>query len=115
MSLTSHNPINTFWSEANDGYIAEAPTLPGCSAWGSTEADAAREIRDAVAAWIQATMTAGKAVPFPKVLQPLESYSGKVLMRVQRSLHARLARRAAQEGVSLNQLLISVLSSEVGA
>lgn len=111
----SHYPINIFWNEEDAGFIAEAPDLPGCSAWGATEADAAREAQDAIAAWVQAAQAAGKAVPVPQAVQPIEAYSGKFLVRVPRSLHARLARRAAQEGVSLNQFLTSVLSSEVGA
>lgn len=111
----SHYPITIFWSEDDAGFIAEAPHLPGCSAWGATEADAAREVQDAIAAWVQAALAAGKAVPVPQAVQPLEAYSGKFLVRVPRSLHARLARRAALEGVSLNQFLTGVLAGEVGA
>ena len=111
----NHYPINIFWSEEDAGYIADAPDLPGCSAWGATESDAAREAQDAIAAWVQAAVAAGKSVPVPRVVQALEAYSGKFLVRVPRSLHARLARRAAQEGVSLNQFLTCVLAGEVGA
>jgi antitoxin HicB len=111
----NHYPISIFWSEEDAGFIAEAPDLPGCSAWGATESDAARELQDAIAAWVQAAQAAGKTVPVPQVVQPLEAYSGKFLVRVPRSLHARLARRAAQEGVSLNQFLTGVLAGEVGA
>lgn len=32
MSQTTHYPINIFWGEEDDGYIAEVPALPGCSA-----------------------------------------------------------------------------------
>lgn len=110
----NHYPINIFWSADDDGFIAEVPDLPGCSAWGASEADAAREVQDAIAAWKLAAKRAGKAVPLPRSAQPLEAYSGKFLVRVPRSLHARLARRAAQEGVSLNQLLTGLLASQVG-
>lgn len=27
-------PLNLFWSDADEGFIAEVPDLPGCSAWG---------------------------------------------------------------------------------
>ena len=110
----NHYPINIFWSEEDAGFSAEAPGLPGCSAWGATEVDAAREAQDAIAAWVQAAQAAGKAVPVPQAVQPLAGYSGKFLVRMPRSLHARLARRAAQEGVSLNQFLTGVLAGEVG-
>ena len=110
-----HYPLSIFWSAEDEGFIAEAPDLLGCSAWGATEADAAREAQDAIAAWLQAAQAAGKSAPTPRPVQPLQSYSGKFLVRVPRSLHAKLARRAAQEGVSLNQYLTGVLAGQVGA
>ena len=96
MSTVQHYPLIIFFSEEDAGFIAEAPDLPGCGAWGATEADAAREAQDAIAAWVQAARAAGKAIPVPPVVQPLQAYSGKFLVRVPRSLHARLARRAAR-------------------
>jgi predicted RNase H-like HicB family nuclease len=58
-------PIEVFWSDEDEGYIAIAPDLPSCSAWGATETDAIREAHDAIAAWIAAAVAAGKAVPEP--------------------------------------------------
>ena len=110
----NHYPLNIFWSAEDDGFIAEAPDLPGCSAWGTTEVEAVRQAQDAIAAWLEAAQGAGKAVPEPSAAQPLQGYSGKFLVRVPRSLHARLARRAAQEGVSMNQFLTGVLASKLG-
>jgi predicted RNase H-like HicB family nuclease len=103
-------PLEIFWSNEDDGFIAEVPDLPGCSARGATEADAARGAQDAIAAWIEAAQAAGREVPVPREVLPLESYSGKFLVRVPRSLHARLARHAAAEGVSLNQYVAGVLA-----
>jgi predicted RNase H-like HicB family nuclease len=103
-------PLNIFWSDEDQGFIAEAPDLPGCNAWGATEAEAAREAQDAIAAWLQAAQAAGKAVPAPREVQPLQGYSGKFLVRVPRSVHARLARSAGAEGVSLNQYVAGVLA-----
>lgn len=113
--MSQHYPLNIFWSAEDEGFIAEVPDLPGCSAWGATEADAAREAQDAIAAWLEAARGAGKDAPAPHEVQPLQGYSGKFLVRVPRSLHAKLARRAAQEGVSLNQYLTGVLAGQVGA
>ena len=110
MNPPNRYPLNIFWSDDDDGFIAEAPDLPGCSAWGATETDAAREAQDAVAAWVQAALAAGKTLPSPSAAHPLEGYSGKFLVRVPRSLHARLARTARTEGVSLNQYVNGVLA-----
>lgn len=106
----NHYPIEIFWSEEDEGYIAEVPDLPGCSALGATETDAAREAKHAINAWIQAAKAAGNVVPPPSIVEPLESYSGKFVVRVPRSLHARLARKARIEGVSLNQYVTHMLS-----
>lgn len=40
--------------------------------------------------------------------------SGKVLVRMPPSLHAALSARAADEGVSLNQLVVALLAGGIG-
>jgi antitoxin HicB len=42
------------------------------------------------------------------------TYSGKVNLRMPRSLHRDLARRAEEEGVSLNQFMVVALARTVG-
>ena len=37
-------PKQVFWSDEDEGYIATLPDLPGCSAWGATEAEAPEEL-----------------------------------------------------------------------
>jgi len=68
------------------------------------------EAQRAIAAWLEAARAAGREIPEPSVTEALDRYSGKFVVRVPRSVHARLARKAKQEGVSLNQLVSSVLS-----
>lgn len=58
-------PIEIFWYEPDSGYIAIAPDLPGCSAFGETPEGAATEIQDAIAAWIEACEAADDPVPLP--------------------------------------------------
>ena len=40
----------------------------------------------------------------------LEAYSGRIVLRIPRSLHRRLKARAAAEGVSLNQYMLYKLA-----
>ena len=40
MSDTSRYPAYIFWSVEDEGFIAIAPDLPGCSAFGGTQAEA---------------------------------------------------------------------------
>ena len=103
-------PIEVFWSDEDEGFIAVIPDLPGCSAWGATEAEAIEEAHDAVAAWIKAAKAADKPVPAPSPLSAAAEYSGRFLMRVPRRLHADLARNAKREGVSLNQYVLYLLT-----
>ena len=58
-------PIQVFWSDEDAAFVATAPDLPGCSAIGRTRHDAAREIEDAIEAWLQAARTVGNPVPQP--------------------------------------------------
>lgn len=43
-----------------------------------------------------------------------KAYSGKVNLRMPRSLHRDLVRRAEEEGVSLNQFMVVALARAVG-
>ena len=44
----------------------------------------------------------------------LEAFSGKFNLRVPKSLHRDLARKADAENVSLNQLVVATLARSVG-
>lgn len=43
----------------------------------------------------------------------MTDYSGRLLVRMPPALHAELARRAAEQGVSLNQLVVTLLAGGV--
>ena len=57
--------VEIFWSNEDAGYIAVVPDLPGCSAYGETMEEAAREIKDAQEAWLEACLASGEAIPQP--------------------------------------------------
>jgi len=59
--------VELFWSDEDEGYVAVVPDLPGCSAVGDTPEEAAREIGDAIEAWIEACRAAGDPVPEPRI------------------------------------------------
>jgi predicted RNase H-like HicB family nuclease len=46
--------INIFYSEDDEGYIADIPDLDACSAFGLTPGDALQEVQKAKALWLQA-------------------------------------------------------------
>ncbi len=58
--------INIFYSEEDEGYIADIPDLESCSAFGDTPEEALAEVRLAKTAWLEAARSLGKPVPSPK-------------------------------------------------
>jgi predicted RNase H-like HicB family nuclease len=58
--------INIFYSEEDEGYIADIPDLKFCSAFGSTPEEALKQLQIAKAAWIEAAHAEGKPVPPPR-------------------------------------------------
>jgi len=75
--------VNLFYSEEDEGYIAEIPELGGCSAFGRTREEALAEIEIAKAAYLEAAHLEGKPVP-----QPL---SVEEALRITRRSRQRLA------------------------
>ncbi len=58
--------INIFFSEEDDGYIADIPDLEACSAFGVSAEEALAEVEQAKSAWIAAAREAGRDVPEPR-------------------------------------------------
>lgn len=58
--------INVFYSDEDEGYIADIPDLRHCSAFGETPEDAVREVLIAKNAWLEAARVAGKPIPRPR-------------------------------------------------
>ncbi len=57
--------INIFFSQEDEGYIADIPDLPQCSAFGESPEEALSEVLKAKAAWIEAAKAEGKPIPPP--------------------------------------------------
>jgi predicted RNase H-like HicB family nuclease len=51
--------------EEGGGYLAIVPDLPGCMSDGATRELAARNVADAIAAWIEEALDLGRDVPAP--------------------------------------------------
>jgi predicted RNase H-like HicB family nuclease len=97
--------------EDEGGYRAEILEFPGCFAEGETAAEAAENLEDAASSWLEATIAKGQTIPEP--MEELE-YSGKLVVRLPKSLHRRAAFAANREGVSLNQFIVSSIAEQVG-
>ena len=100
-------PVNLHWSDEDKAWIAVVPDLPGCCrAHGSTQQAALREAATATKLWLSVARKDGRDIPEPTGKEA----SGKLLVRMPKSLHRSLQLEALREGVSLNQLVVSLLS-----
>jgi predicted RNase H-like HicB family nuclease len=59
-------PIEPLPEEDGGGFLATVPDLPGCMSHGDTREEAARNIEDVIACWIEEARAIERAVPAPK-------------------------------------------------
>ena len=57
--------IEALAAEDGGGYLATVPDLPGCMSDGETRELAARNVDDAIKAWIEESRALGRAIPVP--------------------------------------------------
>ncbi|MGO9486222.1 MAG: type II toxin-antitoxin system HicB family antitoxin [Rhodomicrobium sp.] len=98
--------------EPDGSFRAEIVEFPGCLAVGDTAAEALASLEEVAADWLEIALERGQPIP-----EPIENagFSGKLVVRMPKSLHKKAAHLAAREGVSLNQFILSSLAEQVGA
>ena len=58
-------PIEVFWNDEDQIWIADVPDLPFCSGHGPTPHEAVQEAEIGVEAWLAAAQAEGREVPVP--------------------------------------------------
>ena len=101
-----------FDDEAEPVWMAYVEEFEGCMSHGSTPGEAMEMVREAMELWLEGRIEQGWEIPPPKDHFP--EHSGKFQVRLPVGLHGRLAAVAADEGVSLNQLVTAILAEGVG-
>ena len=105
--LPYHIVIRHITDESGSYYFATVQEFDGCMSHGETYAEACENIQEAMELWVEAKLEGGFPVPLPI---DDSQYSGKFVLRIPKTLHARLAMEAEKEGVSLNQYALYRLS-----
>lgn len=90
-------------------WVAEFPDLPGCVGAGDTAEEAVLMAIDAKKAWIEIALEDEKNIPEAKNLYG-NDYSGKFTLRLPKTLHRELTLQADDEGVSLNQYILYLMT-----
>lgn len=107
MKLPYNIVIKQISDESGTYFHATVLELDGCQSTGETFQEAYEGIQEAMEGWIETKLNNGFTVPTPV---DTESYSGKFVLRLPKSLHCRLAMEAEKEGVSLNQYALYKLA-----
>ncbi|MCP4263767.1 MAG: type II toxin-antitoxin system HicB family antitoxin [Planctomycetes bacterium] len=88
------------------GFYARIPDIPSIFTGGMTEIEALKNAKSAIKEYLKLCEEDGISVPQPR--------SGKFNVRVPKDLHRELVKKAAEEGVSLNQLVVYLLAKSIG-
>ena len=93
----------TYKLDTADGkvWVAESLSLKGCVGQGQTIEKAVAELEGNEDKWIETAKKLDMEIP----MEPTNSYSGKISLRLEPSEHRKAAVRAKIEGISLNQYL----------
>ena len=92
------------------GFVLRCPELIGCVTAAKTIEEGFRLLEDAKQEWFSACLEDHIAIPEP---MGAEDYSGQFKLRLPKSLHRLLAQRSSEEGVSMNQYCVYLLSKGV--
>lgn len=90
-----------------NGYIVSFPELPGCLTCANTIEQAIKNAEEAKKEWLTAAMEDSISIPEPI---SINNYSGQFKLRIPKSLHQQLAEHAKQEGISMNQYCLYLLT-----
>jgi antitoxin HicB len=94
------------------GWVGRVVEFPGCLTQTNTFEELGPMMQDAMRGWIEIGLEDGYPIPEPF---EDESYSGKFVVRVPRSLHRQLAEAAERDNVSLNAYVTAALAKAIGA
>jgi antitoxin HicB len=92
-------------------YVVRFPHLPGCIMHAETAEEAVRLGLQVKGEWLELAFRKGWTIPEPPA--DLEM-TGRLTLRLPKSLHKKVIDRAEGEGVSQNQLILSFIAEGLG-
>ncbi len=104
----SHYTYRVTWSAEDEEFVATCLEFPSLSWLAWTQGDALAGLEKVITETITDMREHNEVVPSPIAER---HYSGKFNLRVGESLHRRLAQDAAEEQISINQLIVRRLTT----
>jgi predicted RNase H-like HicB family nuclease len=106
-------PYSRILIPVGDGtYFAEILEFPGCFAGGQSPDEAYKNLEEVAESWIEAAQDQGQEIPRPFATH---DFSGRIALRIPRSIHKQAAKFAEMDDTSLNQFFLTAIASRVGA
>jgi predicted HicB family RNase H-like nuclease len=99
------------WSERDGEFVATCAEFPSLSWLQKNQTKALHGLMALVHDTVVQMRKAGEPIPQPFVTR---RFSGKFKARLPPAVHMRLARDAAEQGVSMNSFLVTVVSAGLG-
>lgn len=107
MKLPYTRLVQEINDESGHYFYGKILELDGCQSTGDTLEELFEGLDEAMEGYLEVKLKNNLPIPKPG---SAESYSGKFVVRLPKSLHQRLAIEAEKEGVSLNQLALYKLA-----
>jgi predicted HicB family RNase H-like nuclease len=98
--------------ESDGTFRGEIVEFPGCIATGDSASTTVSTLEEVARSWLAAALARGQNIPEP--IENSNDFSGRLLLRISKSLHKKAAWVAEREGVSLNNFVTTSLSESVG-
>jgi antitoxin HicB len=102
--------VEVVWDD--DYWAATFPDLPGLVAAADTWDELEKKIQEAKESHFEAALSAG--LPIAEPGENSEPASGRLLLRLPKTLHRQASRAAGRDGVSVNTFLVSAVARELG-
>ncbi len=106
-------PMRLYTVETVEGpeWIAEFVDIFGCGGGGNTAQEALEDALINLEYYLEFAKERGEDIPQPSAYNECK---GKIALRIPKSMHRSLVMVVDEEGVSLNQLLVSYLAEMLG-
>ena len=100
MKLPYTRIIKEMNDESGHYYYGSVLELDGCQSTAETVDELMKSLDEAMEGYLEVKLEHNYPIPLP---QQDDSYSGRFVLRLPKTLHKRLSIEASNEGVSLNQ------------
>ncbi len=95
------------WSEEDNAHLSRCLEFPSLMAHGSSSENALEEIKKVVSESVKWMKKEKELIPEPF---GLKQYKGNLTLRVSPEVHKLIAVKSAEQGVSINQYILSKIA-----